>query len=105
MRHRNDKEAITIIGDTGESIIPSSKGSEKTEEAAGLDDGRVRGASGVAVEIADAEEEEGEVEGEEEDEEGDGTAEGGEEEDGGEDEPALFGGEELGVSCWHVIVG
>lgn len=42
-----------------------------------------------AVEVADSEQQEGEVEPEEEREEGDGRTEGEEQEDGGEDEPAL----------------
>lgn len=53
-------------------------------------DGHVDLACRVALQVADAEEEKGQIEGEEEEEEGDGRAEGSDEEDGGEDEPALL---------------
>lgn len=81
---------VAIIRNTGEGVIPSQEGGQKSEKASSFDDGWVRVTFLVAVEIADAEQEEGEIEGEEEGEEGDGGAEGEDEEEGGEDEPALW---------------
>ena len=83
----DDEEAVRAIGDTSESIVPSQERSHETEGATG-DDATALGSRAVVLEIADAEEEEGEVKGEEEGEEGDGGAQGAEQEDEGEDEPA-----------------
>lgn len=80
---------VAVIRDTGQSVIPSQESGQKTEKATRLDDRWVWHAFGVAVEIADAEQEESEIEGEEEEEKGDRRTEGEEKEDGGEDEPTL----------------
>ena len=85
----DDEEAVGVVGDTGEGVVPGGEGGEQAEEAAGLDDGRVGLALGVAVDVADTEQQEGQVEEEEEQEEGHGGAQGAEEQDRGEDEPAL----------------
>ena len=89
MHNWHDKEAITIIRDTSERIIPRRERRQQREEAPGLDDRRVRMTRGVAVEVSDAEEHEGHVEREEEGEEGEGGLERAEDEEEGEDEPAL----------------
>lgn len=81
---------VAVVCNTGEGVVPSQEGGQKSEKASGFDDGWVRVTFLVAVEIADAEQEESDIEGEEEAEEGDGGAEGEDEEDGGEDEPALW---------------
>ena len=89
MQDRDDEETVRIVRDTGEGIVPSHEGREQGEESTGFDDGWVGRVGGVAVEIADAEEQKGQVQGQKEDEEGDGRAQRAEEEDKCEDEPAL----------------
>lgn len=80
---------VAVVRDTGQSVVPRQEGRQKTEKATGLDDRWVRRAFGVAVEVADAEQEESHIEGEEEEKEGDRRTEGEEEEDSGKDEPTL----------------
>lgn len=84
-----DEEAVAIVRNTGEGVIPSCKCRQETEEATGLDDGGVGLALGVTVEITNTEEQEGEVQEEEQQEEGYGGPQGAEQQDSGEDEPSL----------------
>ena len=86
----DDEEAVASIGDTSEGIVPSGESSEETEETTGLLDVGVGVAVGTALQVGDTEQEEGEVQGEEQHEEGDGGLESAEQQDGGEDEPALL---------------
>ena len=76
--------------DTGQGVVPGSEGSQETKEATGLDDGRVGLARAVALDVADTEQEESEIEEEEQEEESHGRSQGAEQQDGGEDEPALW---------------
>lgn len=86
---RDDEEAVAVIGQTCEGVVPGGESAQKTEEAAGLDDGRVGFVVGVALDVSDTEQKEGYVEGEKDGEEGHGGLEGTEEQDGRKDEPAL----------------
>ena len=89
MHNRHNKEAIAIIRDTRQGIVPRREGRQQGKETSRFHNGRVRVARGVTVEVSDAEEHEGHVEGEEEGEEGEGGLERAEDEEEGEDEPAL----------------
>lgn len=89
MSNRNDEEAVAGIGNTGQGIVPGHESSEKGKETASLDDAGGGGAVS-ANKVADTEQEEGQVQGEEEGEEGHGGAEGADQQDSGEDEPALL---------------
>jgi len=84
----NDEERVASIGDTGQSVVPGSKCSKDAECATRFDAAGVGVTAGVA-EVADAEEEEGQVQSEEEEEEGHSGFEGADQEDEGKDEPAL----------------
>lgn len=87
--NRHDEEAVAVVGQTSQSVIPSGKGSQETEETTRHDDGLVGSTGGgVALDVTDTEQEEGQVQEEEKQEEGHGGTEGAEEQDGGEDEPA-----------------
>ena len=85
---------VRIICDTSQSIVPSQERCQQSEETASLHDVQVGRALGGALQVGDAEEEEGHIKGEEEREEGDGRAEGAEDEEGCEDKPALVKGKE-----------
>lgn len=89
MGDREDKEAVAAVGNTSKGVVPSSKGSQQTEEATGLDHGRVRCASTVALDVTNTEEQESQVQEEEQQEEGNGGSQGAEEQNCGENEPAL----------------
>ena len=84
----HDEEAVCAVGDTGKRVVPGPEGGEDAEHAAGLDAVRV-GRAVLVVQVANAQQQEGEVEPEEEQEEHDRGPERAEEEDGCEDEPAL----------------
>jgi hypothetical protein len=83
----DDEEAVAVISQTSQGVVPSGERSQETEETTSLDDGRGRGAIGTD-QVANTQQQEGQVEEEEQQEEGNGRAEGAEEQDGGEDEPA-----------------
>lgn len=63
---------VRVVGNTSQGVVPSHESGDESEEASCLDDWCVGFALGVALEVADAEEQEGHVESEEEGEEGDG---------------------------------
>lgn len=84
----DDEEAVAAVGNTGQGVVPGGKGSQETEETTGLDDRRVGLAVGVALEVTDTEQQEGDIEEEEQEEESHGGSQGAEQQDGGEDEPA-----------------
>lgn len=104
----DDEEGVAGVGDTGQSVvpgdevlermnremqngenvnIPSNKGGDDTESAAGLQASGVGSASATVLEVGNAEHEEGKVKAEEEQEEGDGRAQGADHHEEGEDEP------------------
>lgn len=86
---RHPEEAVAVVLQTRERIVPRHERRKHAERAAGdleVAAGR-RVAHAVGVVLA-REEEEGQVQGEEEREEGHGRLEGAQEQDGGEDEPA-----------------
>ena len=84
-----NEEAVAVVRNTGKGVVPSCKCCQETEEATGLDDGGVRLALGVAVDITNTEEQEGKVQEEKQQEEGYGGPQGAEQQDSGEDEPSL----------------
>lgn len=67
---RDEEEGVALVKDTGESVVPSDEGSSETEATANVDENRL-GASGAMVEVAEGEEEEGQVQCQEKQEEGD----------------------------------
>lgn len=85
---RRDEEAVAAVGDTGEGVVPGGEGGQETEQAAGHDH-VVVDLSLAVPEVANAQHQEGQVEEEEDEEEGDGRLEGADQQDGGENEPAL----------------
>lgn len=89
MRRRNPHKTITIIRQPRQARIPRQERGQQRKQPTGLDDGLVGGCGAVAVDVADAEEEEGDVDGDEDAAEDEGGFEGAEDEEEGEDEPAL----------------
>lgn len=85
---RDDEEAVAVVGDTSQSIVPGGESGQETEKTTRLLDLGVD-ATVHGLQIGDTEEEEGQVQEEEEREEGDGRLEGAEDQEKGEDEPAL----------------
>ena len=81
---------VRVIQHACQSVVPRRESGQQAKEAAGLDDRLAGLAHGVAVQPADAQEEEGQVEEEEEAEEGNGGPQRGDEQEEREDEPALF---------------
>lgn len=65
MGDRNDEEAVAAVGNTGQGVVPGSEGCHETKETTGLDDGGVGLARAVALDVADTEQEEGDVQEEE----------------------------------------
>lgn len=90
MGDRDDEEAVAGIGDTGKSVVPSGEGGEETEEATSLQDLGVGGAV-LGEQVGDTQKQEGQVQEEEQEEESDCRLQGADDQDKGEDEPALFG--------------
>lgn len=74
----NENIPIRVIRNPSQRIVPSRKRRQQAKETSSLDNRRVGHAGGIAMQVADAEEQEGEVKGEEKEEEGDGGAESGE---------------------------
>jgi len=87
--NRDDEEAVAVVGQTGKGVVPGGEGGEETEETTCHEHGLVGLVLGVTLDVTDTEQEEGKVKEEEQQEEGDSGAEGAEEQDGGEDKPAL----------------
>lgn len=89
MSNRHDEEAVAVVGQTSQGVIPSGERSQETEETTGHDHGLVGLTSGgVTLDVPDTKQQEGQVEEEEQQEEGHGGTESAEQQDGGEDEPA-----------------
>lgn len=63
---------VRIIRDTRQRVVPGRKGCQQSEKAPSLDHRGIRVVGGVALQVANAEEEEGQIEGEEQEEERDG---------------------------------
>jgi hypothetical protein len=55
----DDEEAVAIIGDTSEGIVPGSESSQETEETTGLLDVGVGVAVRTALQVGNTEQEEG----------------------------------------------
>ena len=89
MHHGHNKEAIAVVRNTRESIIPSQERTQQCEEPACLDEVLEWVAVGAAVNIPDRQQEEGDVDDEEECKEREGGFECAEEHERCEDEPAL----------------
>lgn len=87
--NRHDEEAVAVVSQTGQGVIPRGKGSHETEETTSHEDGLVGLAGGlVALDVADTQQQESQVQEEEQQEEGNGRSQSAEEQDGREDEPA-----------------
>lgn len=84
----DDEEAVAGVGDTGQGVVPGGEGGQETEETAGLLDLEV-GETVLGEQVGDTQEQEGQIQEEEQQEEGDGRLEGAQDQDEGEDEPAL----------------
>ena len=85
----NDKEAVAIIQYPGERVIPSRERCHQRKKATGFHDRYAWLAVGTGVQVPNSQEKKGHVQGEEEPEESDGGAEGAEDKEEGENEPAL----------------
>lgn len=97
----NDKEAVCIICNAGQRVVPCEECREEAEVTSCFVASRVwTGSRGI--EISNTEQKKGKVQGEEEEEEGEGRLERAEKENGGEDEPTL----KLVSSCLeHLLWG
>lgn len=89
VEHRNREETVTVIRQPSERDIPRQKSSQQREQTASFDDGGIGHGGAVAVNVADTQEEEGDVDGDKNGGEGEGGFEAAEDEEEGEDEPAL----------------
>lgn len=89
MSNRDDEEAVAAVGNTGQGVVPSGECSQETEETTCLDDGGVGLASRVPLQVTNTKQQEGQVQEQEEAEEGDSGSQSAEQQDGGENEPAL----------------
>lgn len=69
MSDGDDEEAVAGVGNTGQGVVPGGKGRQQTEEATGLNDRRVGLARVVALNVANSEQQEGQVQSQEEREE------------------------------------
>lgn len=67
----DNEEAVGVVRNTGERIVPGQECRKDTESASSLDAAFV-GSAAAVLEVANAEEEEGHVKGEEQQEESDG---------------------------------
>lgn len=91
----DNEEAVAIIGDTGQGVVPRRKGGKQTKQTSSLLDVEIGLVVSTTLQIGDTEEQESQVQEEEEEEERDGRFEGAEQHDGGEDEPALVGNQPM----------
>lgn len=66
---RRESTPVRVVRDTSQSVIPSQKRSEQSEETTSFDDGRIWCTHGITVKIADTEEHECHIEREEQGEE------------------------------------
>lgn len=79
---------VARVGNTGKGIVPGGEGGQNTERTTGLDEPGV-GIFSVVLQVTDTQHEEGKVESAEEEEESHSRAQSADEQDEGEDEPAL----------------
>ena len=61
MEDGNEEETVTVIRQTGQTDIPREERRQQREQPTGLDDGLVGHGRAVAVDVADSEEQEGDV--------------------------------------------
>ena len=85
----NDEEAVRVVQDTSQRIIPRQESSEEPKDTTCFDTAGLGNAHIVVLKVADTEEEKCHIKGEEEGEECNRGAQGCNQEDGGEDKPAL----------------
>lgn len=86
---RNDEETVAAIRYTGQTDIPREERCQQREQPTGLDDGLVGLRWAVAMDVADSEEQEGDVHCDEDTGEDEGGFQRAEDEEECEDEPAL----------------
>lgn len=98
MSHGEDEEAVAVVRNTSQGVVPGRERRHQTEETTRLDHGRVGLALAVAVDVTDTEQQESQVKEEEQQEERHGGSQGAEEQDRREDEPTLKD------STWSAIV-
>lgn len=94
----NDEEAVAGVGNTGKGVVPGHESRQQTEQTTGLLDLEV-GETVLGQQVGDAEQEEGQVQEKEKQEEGDGGLQGAEDQNEGEDEPALGNVRDVLLSC------
>lgn len=87
-RRTGESIPVARVGDTGKGIVPGGEGSQNTKRTTGLDEPGV-GRAAVVLQVTDTQHEEGKVERAEEEEESHSRAQSTDEQDEGEDEPAL----------------
>lgn len=90
MEDRNQEETVAVIGQTRQTGIPRQERRQQREQPTGLDDGFVGHGRAVAVDVADAEQQEGDVDCDEDTGKDEGGFQRAEHEEECEDEPALF---------------
>lgn len=86
--NRDNEEAVAGIRNTGQGIVPREEGSQQSKEATRLHDRGV-GSSTVMPEVADSQQQEGQIQREEKREERHGGLQGAQQEHEGENKPAL----------------
>lgn len=89
MGNGENEEAVAVVRNTGEGVVPGGECGHETKETTGLDDGRVGLILRVAVEVTNTQQQETKVEEEEQQEESHCGSQGAEEQNGGENEPSL----------------
>jgi len=83
----NDEEAVRVVRNTSQGIVPGEEGSKEAKVTTGLD---ARGVwfTATVVKVANSEKEESQIKREEEREEGQSRSQGTDEEEEGENEPS-----------------
>lgn len=61
MENRNEEETVTVIRQTGQTDIPREERRQQRKQPTSLDDGLVGHGRAVTVDVADSEEQEGDV--------------------------------------------
>lgn len=89
MRRGDPHKTITIIRQPSQANIPRLERREQRKKPAGLDNRLIGRRGAVAVDVSDAEQQEGDVDGDEDAAEDEGGFQGAENEEEGEDEPTL----------------
>ena len=90
MEDRNDEETVAVIRYTGQTDIPREERCQQREQPTSLDDGLVGLRRAVAVDVADSEEQEGDVDCDEDTGEDEGGFQRADDEEECKYEPALI---------------